>query len=84
MARFILTRAQHIYFRDHHRFNSKDVEKILDTFLNSDASIILTTEKDLVRLEALIPDKIPLYAVPISVNIPEQIKKTIFTQLGSA
>ncbi len=76
--------AEHIYFRDHHRFNSKDVEKILNTFLNSHASIILTTEKDLVRLEALIPDKTPLYALPISVNIPEHIKKTIFALLGSA
>jgi tetraacyldisaccharide 4'-kinase len=76
--------AEHIYFRDHHRFNSKDVEKILNTFLNSEASIILTTEKDLVRFEALIPDKIPLYALPISVHIPEQIKKTIFALLGTA
>lgn len=41
-----------VTFRDHHRYGSGDIERILDRFAGSAAELILTTEKDAVRLES--------------------------------
>ena len=68
-----LTREVHTYdmmrFPDHHIFNSDDLEEIRKQFnkINSDQKIILTTEKDAVRLqkfEAELTD-FPIYVIPI-------------------
>lgn len=44
---------QHLKFKDHHEFSTEDIEQIVNQFtsLKSDQKIILTTEKDFVRLE---------------------------------
>ena len=72
---------ERIHFRDHHRFNTKDVKRILNKFQISKIDLMLTTEKDLVRFGSLIPDDISLYALPINVSIPGQVKKTILSLL---
>ena len=68
-----LTKQVHTYdmlrFPDHHIFNSDDLEEITKQFnrINSDQKIILTTEKDAVRLqkfEAELTD-FPIYVIPI-------------------
>ncbi len=68
-----LTTHVHTYdmirFPDHHIFNSDDLEEIRKQFskINSNKKIILTTEKDAVRLqkfEAELND-FPIYVIPI-------------------
>ena len=60
---------KHLKFPDHHRFSSKDIEKIrnlFDTF--GDRKIILTTEKDAQRLKSLEAVKeLPVYYLTIEV-----------------
>jgi len=48
----------HIPFPDHHHFSNKDLEKIKGVFENikSEGKVILTTEKDYVRLENKLDD----------------------------
>ena len=60
-------------FGDHHQFKAKDVERINQTFTSiSEPRIIITTEKDAVRLretEGLCEDvKQHIYALPIKVS----------------
>jgi len=47
---------KHLKFSDHHNFTDKEIEKIKKDFdgLNSSKKLILTTEKDYVRLESSI------------------------------
>ncbi len=50
-----VTAVNHIQFSDHHDFTQKDIEKINQQFLQLDArhKIIITTEKDAVRLKEI-------------------------------
>jgi tetraacyldisaccharide 4'-kinase len=57
-------------FRDHHIFNSTDLKKIKDEFLNlkSTKKIILTTEKDATRLLKFENElkHLPVFVLPIT------------------
>ena len=71
---------QHIQFADHHAFNTQDIQEIhqkFDTFAIKN-KIILTTEKDYMRLKDLIPEnllkKYPWYYLPIAVKMDEEEK----------
>lgn len=56
-------------YRDHHIFSGEDLKDILAEFqqLDKNNSLMLTTEKDAVRLEKFKPDiaHLPIYVVPI-------------------
>lgn len=58
-----------IKFRDHHIFSSDDLQEIIVQFeaLGSNQKIILTTEKDAVRLDKFEKDlaKYPVYVIPV-------------------
>jgi len=62
----------HIKFKDHHNFRKKDIAKITDSFnAIKGKKLILTTEKDSVRLEELdfgLELKKCMYFLPVQVN----------------
>lgn len=67
-------------FKDHHNFTREDIDAIhakFDTFAHED-SIIVTTEKDFVRLDSLLTaderQKYPWYFQSISIKIDEEEK----------
>ena len=55
-------------FLDHHRFSKAEIERVYDKAFHSGASILVTTEKDAVRLPT-IRTKIPLYYLRLEINI---------------
>lgn len=60
-------------FPDHHRFSGKDINNILDRWekIGSPDKIILTTEKDAVRMKSIdIPDRLKeyIYYIPIEID----------------
>lgn len=71
-TRRISTRIHELRFPDHHKYNARDMEKIIDRLagINDPDTLILTTEKDAMRLqEADVPEtlKNKIYYVPIRV-----------------
>ncbi len=60
---------QHLKFPDHHRFKAKDIQQIRNLFGTfGDEKIILTTEKDAQRLNAIREMKdLPVYFISIEV-----------------
>ena len=56
-------------FRDHHRFTSRDVMKIVVAAKAAAASIVLTTEKDAVRLRACDLGDLLIASVPLTVGV---------------
>lgn len=62
------TKVQHLAFADHHEFTKRDVTRIKEAFaaLPGTNNIIVTTEKDAVRLRGLV-DGLPVYMQPIEV-----------------
>lgn len=74
-------------FADHHHFSKADMELIRKRFLaiNSDSKIILTTEKDYVRLKSspyrdVIVD-LPIYYIPIEVKFHQSAYPNFDTQI---
>lgn len=62
------TKVQHMAFADHHEFTKRDVARIGEAFaaLPGSNNIIVTTEKDAVRLRGL-TEGMPIYVQPIEV-----------------
>ncbi len=73
-------------FKDHHDFSETDIAKIQQKFDNfaTDNKIILTTEKDVVRLNSYLNTKqgklYPWYSIPIQIGILEE--KKFFNELN--
>lgn len=75
-----------MYFKDHHQYTEEDLIKIKDTFTNlaSRNKIIVTTQKDAMRIEgtdliSVIKD-LPVFYVPISVDFFGE-DKTMFDSM---
>jgi tetraacyldisaccharide 4'-kinase len=58
-----------IAFPDHHRFKEHDLAKMAARVRETGAELVLTTEKDAVRLLALRPMPVPIAWVPVGVSI---------------
>jgi tetraacyldisaccharide 4'-kinase len=56
-------------FLDHHSFNDEDLDEVLDQAMRSKAEMIVTTEKDAVRLQSRFRPPIPLMYVRLEVEI---------------
>ena len=56
-------------FRDHHRFSARDVERIRSEAVTKGSAIVLTTEKDAVRLAACDLGDLPIASVPLTVGV---------------
>jgi tetraacyldisaccharide 4'-kinase len=63
------TLAGQLEFRDHHRFTTDDVVRIVAAARASGAVAVVTTEKDAVRLESLVSQDLPFLAVPLQTAI---------------
>ncbi len=60
---------QALVFRDHHAFSSRDVERIWREAGKAGAGIVVTTEKDFVRLLPFRPFPLPVAYVPLTMEI---------------
>ena len=58
-----------IAFRDHHQFTRRDIARIAAAAKSAAAAIVLTTEKDAVRLETCDLGDVPIASVPLAVSI---------------
>ena len=61
-------KVQHLRFADHHAYSKRDIARIQETLesLPGTRKIIVTTEKDAVRLHGLVSG-LPVYVQPIEV-----------------
>lgn len=78
---------RHLNFPDHHFFSLKDAQKIesaLHDMPDGKKNIILTTEKDLVRLQGILPTHLPLYSMPIEVHMSEEDEAVFDAVVSSA
>jgi tetraacyldisaccharide 4'-kinase len=63
--------AGEMTFADHHYFTRADLDRIVHTAREAGAGLVLTTEKDLVRLLPFRPFEVPIAAVPLELRIEQ-------------
>jgi tetraacyldisaccharide 4'-kinase len=78
------TLAGEMVFRDHHPFDARDVARIVTAAKTSNASLVLTTDKDAVRLEGQWREAMPLAAVPLQVSLDELFPGWLSDRLAAA
>jgi tetraacyldisaccharide 4'-kinase len=66
--------AGEVQFRDHHRYAVSDIERLIALHKSSDAEVVVTTEKDLARLQVEgavrnAIESVPLYYVRVTVEL---------------
>jgi len=72
---------QTITFRDHYQYTESDINKLRQQVRDSGIDLVLTTEKDLVRLLDFTPLSLPLAWVPLTVSLnPENDFRTWLVQ----
>lgn len=66
-------KLQHLRFDDHHSYTKGDINRIRETFdaLPGSRKIVITTEKDAVRMQALTGD-LPIYMLPVKVAFHQE------------
>jgi tetraacyldisaccharide 4'-kinase len=72
-----ITLVSHIEFADHKFYTRGDIEKIKHEFLRHQAEIVITTEKDAVRLFELKREllEVPIYYIEINTHFIESEKE---------
>jgi len=58
-----------LIFRDHHQFTPRDIQRLAAAAKAAASAVVLTTEKDAVRLGGYTIDGIPIAAVPLAVGV---------------
>jgi tetraacyldisaccharide 4'-kinase len=63
-----------VTFRDHHRYQQRDIDRLLALKKQAKAGSFITTEKDLINLGALSAQLSPLVAIPLRIELemPQQ------------
>jgi len=62
------------FYRDHHPFTQADLDRATAEARQTAADLIITTEKDAVRLEGLRPGAVPVYAARMEIQGDDEIR----------
>lgn len=73
--------TDHLIFRDHHAFTSKDIENIYQKKIDTDSEFVITTDKDFIKLEHLVSDMFVLHSLSVAVVIPVDAKDIILSKI---
>ena len=68
-----------INFMDHNNYSKSDIKKIRNKFINSGTDVIITTEKDFLKIGET---DLPIYTIPITMNIDERGFEQILKHLN--
>jgi tetraacyldisaccharide 4'-kinase len=71
-------------FRDHHPYDARDIKRIVAAAQTARSAIILTTEKDAVRLSACELGDLPFASVPLifGVEQPDRFRDWLLERIG--
>lgn len=66
VQKFDFTILDSIYFKDHNNYSKSDIDKIHSKYKRTNADIIITTEKDIIKISET---DLPLFSIPITMGI---------------
>lgn len=71
--------ADAVTFRDHHHYEQRDIDRLLDLKRQTNAGSFITTEKDLINLGPLCSQLAPLHTAQLRIELesPEQVLRDL-------
>lgn len=75
----------HYTFPDHYHYRANDIATILDSGAKKNVELILTTEKDMIRLKEVVANDLPIYYLTIEIQIchqEEEVKNVLRSLVG--
>jgi tetraacyldisaccharide 4'-kinase len=83
IANLGITITGHTAFRDHYNYTAKDLKRVHDWLIDTSSNMILTTEKDFIKIERFINHRLPLFAVPIAIKFSDRDLNAILDDIVS-
>jgi len=74
----------HLKFRDHQIFGEREMDRIYRQIKALNPVLILTTEKDAIRLESKLDSDLPVAYIRVKMELPDDAQKAILDRLGKA
>lgn len=62
------------FFPDHHAFTQQDLDRVTHAAQDAGADLIVTTEKDAVRLEGVKHGAVPIYAAQLEIQSEDEVR----------
>ncbi|HYP29351.1 MAG TPA: tetraacyldisaccharide 4'-kinase [Blastocatellia bacterium] len=62
------------FFPDHYAFAQEDVDRVTERARDAGADLIVTTEKDAIRLEGIEPGEVPIYAARLELQSDDEVR----------
>ena len=72
LEKYPINVVKHLKYRDHHRYSTTDLDTILKEMARHSADIIVTTEKDAVKLGSFAQLEEYLYVLPLNARFKDQ------------
>lgn len=66
--------ASETFYRDHHPYTQDELDRVIGEAERAGADMIVTTEKDAVRLEGLTCGQIPVYAAELELQSEDEVR----------
>lgn len=74
--------VDHLKYPDHHTYTDTDIQDMQKALTKTSAELILTTEKDFIKLKELNISNLPVYALPVRFQPEDQGEDFILQTLG--
>ena len=69
--------VEHIAFIDHHEYLQADINRIAERLNKTDAEIIITTEKDMVKLQGLNLSRLKIYSLRVAFSLSKNAEQKL-------
>ena len=69
--------VEHITFIDHHEYTQEDINKVAELVNNTVAEIIITTEKDMIKLRELNLNRLKIYSLHVAFNLSKNAEQKL-------
>ena len=75
--------VEHIAFVDHHEYMQADINRIAERLNKTAAEIIITTEKDMVKLQRLNLSKLKIYSLRVAFSLSKNAEQKLLNIITS-
>ena len=75
--------VEHIAFMDHHEYTQGDINRTAERLNKTAAKIIITTEKDMIKLQGLNLSRVKIYSLRVAFSLSKSAEQKLLNIITS-